>query len=116
VNAVVVVVVHVIADQPYPSESGFFDTIAPGGTLDNRPLESIIFLRYDPDRTQYMPDGYFLLRVVIDHWADPRARGERLRRKWKSQGLLWIEPIEAPAVKIRIDGKVKPGRCVGRVD
>jgi hypothetical protein len=102
-------------DQSKP-ESEFFDTIAPGATLDNWPMETIIFLRYGPNSGQVVPDGDHLLRVLIDHWADHRAPGKRLRRRWKTQGLLWIEPIEAPAVKTRIDGGVKPGRCVGRVD
>ncbi len=92
-------------------DSGFFDTIAPGATLDNWPAENVIFVRSAPNSGQIVPDGDYLLRVVVNHWADRRATGERLRRRWKALGLLWIEPIEAPAVKIHIDGGAKPGRC-----
>lgn len=56
------------------------------------------------------------LQIEINHWFGSRKAGMALQRTWRNFGVLWIDNLVAPPIKLHIDKNPQPQRCRGSID
>lgn len=95
--------------------SGLFQILG-GGEERYRIHQVVIFLR-PPRRpgTSLLGSDHFL-QVELNHWFGSRRAGETLQRTWRNFGLLWIDNIITPPVKLHIQKDPHPQPCPIRID
>ncbi len=56
------------------------------------------------------------LRIRIKPWPAARKESGRLRRLWRSQGLLWTREVVSAPIKIHFEQAPKPEACWMQID
>lgn len=60
--------------------------------------------------------GDHYLRIEINHWPEKRHLGEDLVRRWREFGVLLIDNIVTPMIKLHIERDPTGERCQDRID
>lgn len=95
--------------------SGLFQILGSGEKRE-RIHKVVIFLRPPRRPGISLLGSDHLLQVELNHWFGNRRVGETLQRTWRNFGLLWIDTIIAPPVKLHIEKDPQPQRCPLRID
>ena len=92
-----------------------FDTIEPGGI---RVRNYDIFIHLKPSRRPALSllGRDHLLQVELNFWSQDRRTGETKRRMFQQVGLLWIDNIVSPPLKLHVEKDPLPKHCLDRID
>ncbi|MGJ5820986.1 hypothetical protein [Paludibaculum fermentans] len=99
-------------DAPDPK---LFDRLPAGSTLPS--MQSIDILLGSRDgRTKARLSGDYSLELYVDHWPGARGPGDRLRKEWISQGLLYMSILKADPITVHIESDPDAKACRFRID
>jgi len=82
-----------------------FVTLAPGGVYETVIVVGVGVSPGGGERAaNSVSPGEHTLQVVASAWYESRKLGEELRGRWRSSGLLWLDPLATAPLRFVVGG------------